>query len=185
MAGVDEAGVDADRPPTDAGEYDFETGGDTGRVAIRGRNLFSGYWPDGAGGPDPDGWFRTADVGFTDADGDLHLFDRLSDLVVVNGFSIYPREVEQVLLELPGVAEAAVVGVPDERTGQAVRAVLVRAGDASVTAEEVLAHCAGRLARFKVPAVVEFAPVLPRTPTGKIARRQLAGSGPAAEEEAR
>jgi long-chain acyl-CoA synthetase len=177
--------VDEDTPPTDAGEYDFETGGDTGRIAIRGRNLFSGYWPDGAGGPDADGWFRTADVGFTDADGDLHLFDRSSDLVVVNGFSIYPREVEQVLLELPGVAEAAVVGVPDERTGQAVRAVLVRAADASVTAPEVLAHCAGRLARFKVPAVVEFAPALPRTPTGKIARRQLAGSAPTAEEETR
>ena len=114
---------------------------DTGLVAIRGPNLFSGYWPDGAGGPDADGWFRTADVGFLDADGDLHLVDRSSDLVIVNGFNVYPREVEQVLLELPGVAEAAVVGVPDERSGQAVRAVLVRPrldpADAELTADEV------------------------------------------------
>jgi long-chain acyl-CoA synthetase len=148
---------------------------DTGLVAVRGPNLFSGYWPDGDGGPDADGWFRTADVGFLDADGDLHLVDRSSDLVIVNGFNVYPREVEQVLAELPAVAEAAVVGVPDERTGEAVKAVLVRAEGAQLTAQEVLAHCAERLARFKVPTVVEFTDALPRTPTGKVARRQLAG----------
>jgi long-chain acyl-CoA synthetase len=173
-AGLEAGAGAADDPGTDAGEYDFDTGGDTGLVAIRGRNLFSGYWPDGAGGPDADGWFRTADVGFTDADGDLHLVDRSSDLVIVNGFNVYPREVEQVLLELPGVAEAAVVGVPDERSGQAVRALLVSAPGVEPTVDEVRAHCVGRLARFKVPALIEFVPALPRTPTGKVARRQLA-----------
>jgi long-chain acyl-CoA synthetase len=148
---------------------------DTGLVAVRGPNLFSGYWPDRSGGPDADGWFRTADVGFLDADGDLCLVDRSSDLVIVNGFNVYPREVEQVLDELPAVREAAVVGVPDERTGEAVKAVLVLAADAGLTEEEVLAHCTERLARFKVPTVVEFVDALPRTPTGKVARRQLAG----------
>jgi long-chain acyl-CoA synthetase len=153
---------------------------DTGIVALRGPNLFSGYWPDGAGGPDEEGWFRTADVGFLDADGDLHLVDRASDVVIVNGFNVYPREVEQVLLELPGVAEAAVVGVPDDRTGERVKAVLVRAGGAGPaepgpTDEEVRAYCQERLARFKVPGSIEFVEALPRTPTGKVARRQLAG----------
>ena len=171
-----------DRPPTPipcvdlgAGEDDVESG-DTGLVAIRGPNLFSGYWPDGAGGPDADGWFRTADVGFLDADGDLHLVDRSSDLVVVNGFTVYPREVEQVLGELPGVAEAAVVGVPDERTGQAVRAVLVltrrrRADRASRCARTARSGWPGSRCRPRI----EFAAALPRTPTGRLARGRLAG----------
>jgi long-chain acyl-CoA synthetase len=148
---------------------------DTGLVAVRGPNLFSGYWPDGSGGPDAEGWFRTADVGFLDADGDLYLVDRSSDLVIVNGFNVYPREVEQVLDELPAVRESAVVGVPDDRTGEAVKAVVVRKEGAELTEENVLAHCTERLARFKVPTVVEFVDALPRTPTGKVARRQLAG----------
>jgi long-chain acyl-CoA synthetase len=161
--------------PEDIDEDVTDPAQDTGLVAVRGPNLFSGYWPDGAGGPDAEGWFRTADVGFLDADGDLYLVDRSSDLVIVNGFNVYPREVEQVLAELAAVAEAAVVGVPDERSGEAVKAVLVRASGAELSEEEVLAHCTERLARFKVPAVVEFVDTLPRTPTGKVARRQLAG----------
>jgi long-chain acyl-CoA synthetase len=174
----------ADPPPdhtvsddTRAGGGDedvFDAADGTGLVAIRGRNLFSGYWPDGAGGPDADGWFRTADVGFLDADGDLHLVDRSSDLVVVSGFNVYPREVEQVLAELPGVVEAAVVGVPDDRTGAAVAVLLIRAPGADLTADDVRAHCTRQLARFKVPTVIEFVDTLPRTPTGKVARRQLA-----------
>jgi long-chain acyl-CoA synthetase len=166
----------ADPDPEDIDEDVTDPSEDTGLVAVRGPNLFSGYWPERAGGPDTDGWFRTADVGFLDADGDLHLVDRSSDLVIVNGFNVYPREVERVLAELPGVAEAAVVGVPDERTGEAVKAVLVREQGAELTEEEVLAHCGERLARFKVPAVVEFTEALPRTPTGKVARRKLVAS---------
>jgi long-chain acyl-CoA synthetase len=95
--------------------------------------------------------------------------------VIVNGFNVYPREVEQVLLELPGISEAAVVGVPDDRTGERVRAVLVRADGEHPDADEVRAHCRDRLARFKVPADIEFVAALPRSPTGKVARRQLAG----------
>ncbi len=166
---------------------------DTGLVAARGPNLFSGYWPDGAGGPDEQGWFRTGDVGFFDGDGDLHLVDRTSDLVIVNGFNVYPREVEQVLMEHPAVAEAAVVGVPDERTGEAVKAVLVLVpdsdggGDAGgdpggdpggdtatgPTEQDVREFCAQRLARFKVPTVIEFAERLPRSAIGKLHRRSL------------
>lgn len=165
----------ADPDPEDIDEDVSDPAHDTGLVAVRGPNLFSGYWPDGSGGPDADGWFRTADVGFLDHDGDLHLVDRSSDLVIVNGFNVYPREVETVLAELPAVAEAAVVGVPDENSGEAVKAVLVRAGGAELTEDEVREHCVERLARFKVPSVIEFIDALPRTPTGKVARRQLAG----------
>lgn len=155
-------------------DVDIDDGHDTGLVTVRGPNLFSGYWPDGAGGPDADGWFRTADVGFLDADGDLHLVDRSSDVVIVNGFNVYPREVEQVLLSIEGVTEAAVVGQRDERAGEVVKAVLVTDPAAGVDEELVRTYCAQRLARFKVPAVITFVDALPRTPTGKIARRQLA-----------
>jgi acyl-CoA synthetase (AMP-forming)/AMP-acid ligase II len=154
---------------------------DTGLIALRGPNLFSGYWPDRTGGPDADGWFRTPDIGFLDPSGDLHLVDRSTDLVVVSGFTVYPHEIERVLLEMPAVVEAAVVGVPDEKTGQAVRAVVVRAAGPDPTqpdADAVRAHCSTRLARFKVPAQVVFVDALPRTPSGKLARKELA-SGPA------
>ncbi|MFR9801614.1 AMP-binding protein [Pseudonocardia sp. RS010] len=150
---------------------------DTGMVALRGPNLFSGYWPDGAGGPDAAGWFRTADVGYLDADGDLHLVDRSTDLVIVNGFNVYPREVEEVLAGMAEVAEVAVVGVPDDRTGAAVKAVIVPAPGTSPDADTVREYCATRLARFKRPTVIAFVDELPRTPTGKIARRVLAGTG--------
>jgi long-chain acyl-CoA synthetase len=150
---------------------------DAGLVEVRGPGLFSGYWPDGAGGPDADGWFRTSDVGYLDADGELHLVDRATDLVIVNGFNVYPHEVEQVLAAHPLIAEAAVVGVPDERTGEAVKAVLVLRPGAALTIEQVREHCAIRLARFKLPTVVEFAERLPRSATGKIARMALRGAG--------
>jgi long-chain acyl-CoA synthetase len=169
--------IDVEPEPDDEDddvEFDIDDSHDTGLVTVRGPNLFSGYWPDGEGGPDAEGWFRTADVGFLDADGDLHLVDRSSDLVIVNGFNVYPREVEQVLLSIEGVTEAAVVGQRDEDAGEVVKAVLVTDPAAGVDEETVRAYCAQRLARFKVPAVITFVDALPRTPTGKIARRQLA-----------
>jgi long-chain acyl-CoA synthetase len=177
LPGVELRLVDTDGRPLEPDDEDEELDdGDTGLVAVRGPNLFSGYWPDGAGGPDADGWFRTADVGFLDADGDLHLVERSSDVVIVNGFNVYPREVEQVLLAIEGVTEAAVVGQRDERAGEVVKAVLVTDPAAGVDEAAVRAFCARRLARFKVPAVIVFVRELPRTPTGKIARRQLARS---------
>jgi long-chain acyl-CoA synthetase len=182
LPGVELRLVDADGMPLVAADDDedddvlgdgSDPSDDTGLIALRGPNLFSGYWPDSSGGPDADGWFRTADVGYLDADGDLHLVDRSSDLVIVNGFNVYPREVEQVIAELDAVAEVAVVGVPDDRTGAAVKAVVVPADD-GLTEQAVRDHCTARLARFKRPAEVTFTDALPRTPTGKIARRTLA-----------
>lgn len=169
LPGVEVRLVDTDGRPLDLEED--EPG--TGLVAARGENLFSGYWPDGAHGPDASGWFRTGDVGFFDEDGDLHLVDRAGDLIIVNGFNVYPHEVEQVVAELEGVAESAAVGVPDERTGESVKVVVVAADGAALTEEAVKEHCAARLAKFKVPTVVEFAPTLPHSPTGKLARARL------------
>lgn len=145
----------------------------TGLVTVRGDNLFSGYWPDGSGGPDADGWFQTNDVGYLDTDGDLHLVDRVNDLIIVNGFNVYPHEVEDVIAELPGVAEVAVVGVVDERSGEAVKAVVVVAPSAALSEQQVIDHCAEQLARYKVPSFVEFAEELPHTAVGKLSRTPL------------
>ncbi|ATE57569.1 MULTISPECIES: AMP-binding protein [Actinosynnema] len=169
LPGVELRLVDSDGSPLDLEED--EPG--TGLVSVRGANLFSGYWPDGAHGPAEDGWFRTGDVGYLDADGDLHLVDRAGDLIIVNGFNVYPHEVEAVLRELPGVVEAAAVGVPDERTGEAVKAVLALADGVELDEARVRGHCADRLAKFKVPTSVEFTSALPHSPTGKVARALL------------
>jgi long-chain acyl-CoA synthetase len=173
LPGVEVRLVDSDGEALPDG---FEMGEDaesTGLVAARGANLLTGYWPDGSDGPDADGWFRTGDVGYFDSDGDLHLVDRAGDLIIVNGFNVYPHEVESVLAELSGVRESAAVGVPDENTGEAVKVVIIRADASDLSEETVLAHCAERLAKFKVPTRVEFVDALPHTATGKLARRKL------------
>ena len=147
--------------------------GDPGEVVVRGDNLFVGYWPDATGGPDEDGWFATGDVALLDGDGDLHLVDRRLDLVLVSGFNVYPREVEDVLLTHPEVAEAAVLGIPHPYTGEAVKALVVRVPGSRLTAEDLIAHAACSLARFKCPTAVEFVPELPRGATGKVRKGRL------------
>ena len=161
-------------------------GEDPGEIWIRGANLFSGYWPGGEDGPDEDGWYATGDVGFLDGDGDLFLVDRLKDLVIVSGFNVYPFEVEEVVAEVDGVAEAAVIGTPHPQTGEAVVAYVKPSGT-RYTPEEleerVREHCAVRLARFKQPTEVHVVAELPHTGTGKVAkgrlreRRQRRGQG--------
>jgi len=150
-------------------------GGDPGEISLRGDNLFSGYWPDGADGPDAEGWWATGDVGFLDADGDLTLVDRLRDVVIVSGFNVYPTEVEDVLREVPGVADVAVVGTPDGETGEAVVAYLVadHGHDHEALVDRVREHAAARLARFKLPTRVEVVPELPQTATGKVQKGRL------------
>jgi long-chain acyl-CoA synthetase len=144
-----------------------------GEIWIRGPNLFSGYWPDGADGPGPDGWLGTGDLAYADADGDLHLVDRRSDLILVSGFNVYPAEVERVLEAHPAVAESAVIGVPDPRTGSAVRAVVVVRPGEELTFAELQEHAAESLARYKVPTSVHFLPSLPHSLTGKVSRARL------------
>jgi long-chain acyl-CoA synthetase len=186
LPGVELVLVDSDGHPVGAAPdpdepewfdtWDDGDASETGRVAARGPNLFSGYWPDGAHGPDADGWFRTGDVGYLDADGDLCLVDRANDLIIVNGFNVYPNEIERVLAELADVVESAAVGMPDERTGEQVKVVLVLRPGASLTEDAVREHCAERLARFKVPRSVEFVESLPYSVTGKVRRASLRGT---------
>lgn len=174
---VDSDGDDAPVPldPDDLDDVfaDDEDAPGTGLVSVRGPNLFSGYWPDGAHGPDEQGWFRTGDVGYVDADGDLHLVDRANDLIIVNGFNVYPHEVEDVIGELPDVAEVAVIGVLDERSGEAVKAVVVPRPGAALSEQQIVERCAQRLAGYKVPRTVEFAEELPHSATGKLRRYGL------------
>jgi long-chain acyl-CoA synthetase len=147
--------------------------GDPGEIVVRGPNTFSGYWPDGEGGPDADGWFATGDVAYLDDDGDLHLVDRRRELVLVSGFNVYPREVEEVLAQHPDVEEAAVLGIPHPYTGEAVKALVVLREGARLTADDVIAHAARSLARFKCPTAVEFVAELPHSATGKVSKGRL------------
>jgi len=161
--------------PLDDDDYDDDSPGtpgtDPGEVLVRGANLFSGYWPDGREGPGADGWWHTADVAYADADGDLFLVDRLSELILVSGFNVYPVEVENVLMTHPAVTEAAVLGVPHPYTGQTVKAFVVRS--AEVTADELIAYAEKNLARFKCPTAIEFMAELPHSATGKVRKGVL------------
>ena len=155
----------------DAGGDPAEDG--TGEIFIRGDSLFSGYWPDGTEGPNEDGWYDTGDVAVLDDEGDLRLVDRRKELILVSGFNVYPREVERVISELPGVAEVAVIGVAHPYTGEAVKAFVSILPGSEVTSDDVVAHCEQRLARFKCPTIVEVLPDLPHSAAGKIARGRL------------
>lgn len=157
---VDDDGEDADE-------------GDPGEVWVRGPSVFRGYWPDGAGGPDAEGWFRSGDVAYADEEGDLHVVDRRREVILVNGFNVYPREIELVIDDLHGVAECAVVGVADDVTGEAVTALVVPREGHELTAEQVSEHCATRLARFKCPTVIRMVAALPHSATGKVAKGRL------------
>ena len=159
----------------DTGGHVLEPG-DVGEVCVHGDNLFSGYWPDRHDGPDAEGWWRTGDLGLLDPDGRLELVDRLRELVIVSGFNVYPFEVEEVISEVPGVAGAAVIGVADADTGEAVVAYIVLspdAGSAEKVVDSVRNHCAERLARFKWPRTVNVVSGLPYSATGKVAKGRL------------
>ena len=148
---------------------------DAGEIWIRGENLFSGYWPDGSDGPDSEGWWATGDVGYLTEAGDLFLVDRLKELVIVSGFNVYPSEVEDVIGEVAGVAEAAVIGVEDELTGEAVVAYVKPAHevDENDLIATIRAHCETRLAGFKQPRTVHVVSELPYTVTGKVQKGRL------------
>jgi long-chain acyl-CoA synthetase len=145
---------------------------DPGQIVVRGENLFVGYWPDRRGGPAPeDGWWPTGDVAYADAEGDLFIVDRIGELIIVNGFNVYPAEVEQVLLTHPGVREAAAVGAAHELTGHTVHAFVV--GEGEITEAELAEHCAANLARFKCPTKIESVSELPHSATGKVRKTLL------------
>ena len=152
--------------------------GQTGEVWLRAANLMRGYWdPSGRTGVGlQDGWFGTGDLGMQDADGCLHIVGRSKDMIISGGENIYPAEIENLLVTLPGVAECAVVGMPDPRWGEVPVAVLVRSDDAmgaALQADAVLAHLQDRIARFKLPRRVAFLPQLPKSALGKVLKAPL------------
>ncbi len=150
--------------------------GEVGEIEIRSATVMKGYWnrPEAtAQAIDADGWFRSGDAGYFDADGYLYIHDRVKDMIVSGGENVYPAEVENALFSHPAVADAAVIGVPDPRWGEAVKAVVVLRPGQSVEAAELIGHCRERIAGYKTPKSVDFVEVLPRNPSGKVLRREL------------
>ncbi len=151
--------------------------GTPGEIAIRGPQVMAGYWqrPDEtAKVMTSDGFFRTGDIGVVDERGYFRIVDRKKDMILVSGFNVYPNEVEDVITQMAGVLECAAVGVPDAKAGEAVKVVIVRK-DPSITEADIRAYCEANLTGYKRPKIVEFRNDLPKTPVGKILRRELRG----------
>jgi fatty-acyl-CoA synthase len=149
--------------------------GEVGELLIRGPNITPGYWnnPEATEKSFDDDWLRTGDAARFDDEGFIYIVDRWKDMYISGGENVYPAEIENVLYQLPQVAEAAIIGVPDERWGETGKAVVVLKSDQQLSADEVVAHCLQNLAKFKVPASVEFIDALPRNATGKVLKRSL------------
>ena len=158
--------------PPWTGEDDVEK--HTGELCIRGPQVMKGYWnnPAETAKVIQDDWLKTGDVGHIDAHGYFTITDRKKDMILVSGFNVYPNEIESVVATHPGVLECGVVGVPDEKSGEAVRVVVVRK-DPTLTQEAVIAHCKTQLTSYKLPRQVEFRDALPKSPIGKVLRREL------------
>jgi long-chain acyl-CoA synthetase len=149
--------------------------GEPGEIAIKGPQVMAGYWqrPDEtAKVMTPDGYFKSGDIGIVDQSGYFRIIDRKKDMILVSGFNVYPNEIEDVLSNLPGVLECACIGVPDEKTSEAVKLVIVKRNP-ELTEAQVRDYCKANLAGYKLPKVIEFRTDLPKTPVGKILRREL------------
>ena len=154
--------------------------GKPGEIAIKGPQVMAGYWqrPDEtAKVMTADGYFKSGDVGTVDARGYFKIVDRKKDMILVSGFNVYPNEVEEVASACPGVLECAAIGVPDDKTGEAVKLVVVRK-DPQLTEEQILAFCRANMTGYKQPRIIEFRDELPKTPVGKILRRELRSPSP-------
>jgi acyl-CoA synthetase (AMP-forming)/AMP-acid ligase II len=150
--------------------------GSLGEIVLRGDNILKGYYrnPEATAIAFRNGWFHTGDIGYRDADGYYFIVDRKSDMIIRGGENIYPREIDEVLYQHPAVASAAAVGVPDQLYGEEVAAFVVLRDGASVSEEEVIQFCKDRLADFKCPKSVRFVADIPKGPTGKLLKRELA-----------
>jgi acyl-CoA synthetase (AMP-forming)/AMP-acid ligase II len=155
--------------------------GEKGEIVLRGPKVFKGYWRDPAATATAfaGGWFHTGDIGVRDADGYVYIVDRLKDMIISGGENIAGSEVERVLYEHGAVLEVAVVGRPDAKWGEVPVAHVVLRPGSSATPEELIEHCRGKLAKFKVPKDVFLIDVLPRNPSGKVLKRELRGSASA------
>jgi len=152
--------------------------GETGELCVYGPQVMKGYWnrpEETANVLSADGWLRTGDIARIDEKGFVYIVDRKKDMILVSGFNVYPNEIEDVVAQMPGVLEVAAVGVPDEKSGEAVKIVIVKK-DPNLTAEAVRAHCKENLTGYKMPKSIEFRDSLPKTNVGKILRRELRDS---------
>ena len=159
----------------DADGHDVSTG-EIGEILIKSPSNMVGYWnmPEAtAAALSPDGWFTSGDAGYLDDDGYLYIADRVKDMIISGGENIYPAEIESALMAHPAVADAAIIGIPDERWGETVKAIVVRAAGTEPTEHELIEWCRGRLATYKCPTTVDWADTLPRNPSGKILKREL------------
>jgi len=149
--------------------------GHVGEVVVRSRQVMKGYWnlPEATATTIRDGWLHTGDAGYTDADGYLYIHDRVKDMIISGGENIYPAEVESALYGHPAVADVAVIGVPDDRWGEAVKAIVVIEPGAGATAQDLIAYCRERIAHYKAPKSIDFAESLPRNASGKLLKRVL------------
>jgi fatty-acyl-CoA synthase len=149
--------------------------GGIGELLIKGPNITPGYWnnPEATARSFTDGWLHTGDAARQDDEGFVYIVDRWKDMYISGGENVYPAEVENVLFEVPGVADAAIIGVPNERWGEVGLAVIVRKPDQPVAEADVIRHCLAKLAKFKVPQSVAFVDALPRNATGKVLKRDL------------
>jgi len=150
--------------------------GEAGEICAKGPQVMTGYWekPEAnAVAFTADGYFRTGDVGVFDEKGFLKIVDRKKDMIIVSGFNVYPNEVEAVATACPGVMECACIGVPDEKTGEAVKLFVVKAPNATLTNEELVTHCRKEMTAYKTPKIVQFIDALPKSNVGKILRREL------------
>ncbi len=166
----------------DAEGETIEACGQPGEICIRGHNVMKGYYnrPEATAEAIVDGWFYTGDIATRDEEGYYSIVDRKKDMVIRGGYNVYPREIEEVLYGHPAIAEAAVIGVPDAKFGEEVKAVVALKPGRAATPEELIAYCKERLAAYKYPRVVEIIDALPKGPTGKILKRELRQSPSAA-----
>ena len=156
--------------------------GERGEMLLRGPGITPGYWnkPEATAKAFQDGWLCTGDIAYVDEDGDFYIVDRSKDMYISGGENVYPAEVENVIFQMEGVAEAAVIGVHDDKWGEVGKAIVALKPGAQVTADQIIAHCQSKLARFKAPKYVVFVPAVPRNAAGKMDKptlRQQFGSG--------
>jgi long-chain acyl-CoA synthetase len=151
--------------------------GELGEIVLRGENILKGYYknPEATTQAFRNGWFHTGDVGYRDPDGYFFIVDRKSDMIIRGGENIYPREIDEVLYQHPAVAAAATIGIPDELYGEEVAAFVVLKEGFKTIEEDLISHCAERLADYKCPKSIRIVKDIPKGPTGKLLKRELAG----------
>ena len=168
-------------PDTVVKAVDIDSGvdlpqGETGELAIKGPQVMKGYWnkpEETANVMTADGFFKTGDIGHVDEDGFIFITDRKKDMIIVSGHKVYPRDVEEVLFKHPAVANAAVIGIPDEYSGERVKGFIVLKPNEKVTEQEIIDFCKTDLTNYKIPKSIEIREELPMTLVGKVLRREL------------